>query len=175
MIPPINFSVKEWTSFCILRVRKFRRGIDPDLDLCGLCFCTGLGWNRVTFLCRRLCGPVVCICDQCVGNIPRFLLLLSSTTSVSRPFLLLTLPQHHRLKVHKTLWGDTIGTDHPKWTNRYPRPHHCVLINKTKENNRKGGFSEWGYLSSEVIIMSWSLLFWKWLNLWKSPMTVHLV
>lgn len=77
-ILPIKISVDEWTSFCIPRVRKFKKGVDPDLDHCGLFLYTGLGWNRVTFLCRRLCGPIVQTCDQSVGNIARLLLLLSS-------------------------------------------------------------------------------------------------
>lgn len=75
----------EWygSKFLIIRPRKNKRKFD---------FCPGSDRDEVNFLHRSPYGAVVWICDQNSANTPVFWLLLSSTCTVSRSFLLVTLP-----------------------------------------------------------------------------------
>jgi len=67
-----------------------------------LCWCTGCDWNRVNFLHSSSYDAMFWICEQnSLDDTLILQLLLSSTCTASRPFLLLKLP------CQRIVWGRT--------------------------------------------------------------------
>jgi len=63
-------------------------------------------------------------------NTAMFYLLLITSYTASRPFLLLTAPPVNKMGMHKRLGGDTAGTADPNRSKGYSIPYDVTLSNK---------------------------------------------